>query len=185
MKKYRFNEAAEIALIAWVKTALPGFNVEWTMQDAYGSTRGRLPQLPYATLHIPGPIRKTGKADKTYKEQDTWTVTKRRTFILSINLYCVTGPLDYMTQLTDSLDNDTISEQLRVAGLAFWTHTDPVDISELMETKHELRSTADFTFAIAKEFNVKPGEVQEIGIEGTLKNNKGETKVTTIEKIEQ
>jgi len=156
MGAYRLDEIKELAIYTWVST-VTGITTIW---DKPNATR---PALPYATLNIlsrsPGSV---GKADEIYKSADTFTYNFRKTITLSCNIYANNAYLALMETLINSLELETYRAGLRIAGFAIWGNSDPVDVSQLLDTKFEPRVSTDFFFSYNKEVDDEIGEIRKV-----------------------
>ncbi len=158
---YRLNEVKELAIYTWVSSIL-GISAIWDKPDA------PRPPLLYATLNISAGPREIGKPDERYKTIDIVNYTFRKVMTLTVNVYADNAHLAYMEKLTNSLALPTVQYALRAAGLAIWGHTDPLDISRLLDTKHEPRATVDVFLAYAIEADDTPGEIRKVSTAGTI-----------------
>lgn len=168
MSRYRLYEEAENAIVNWIKAVLPRkLNaVFWDMQDVVESTHSKQPRLPYVVLSLGAPER-VGYGDKVYTSQDVYTYTFRKKCNLTINVFAKDKHLEMIESLINSLDLDSKRSILRKAGVAVWTNEPPVDISELVTTKHEYRAAVDLTVSYGKEHEETVGEINTVNYEGT------------------
>jgi len=170
---HRMNQAKEEALVAWAKAGFgAGVPVIWDKQDALASGLGPRRDeitLPYATLgFLTPPIRVGLGVDHAYKELDTWTITHKKQFTLTVKVFAKEEHLQLVQNLIDSLDLPTKQLVLQDAGLSYWGNEAPVDLSELLDTKHQLIAACDFLFAFKQETDDEIGEVQSVVGEGTF-----------------
>lgn len=160
----RISTEHEDAIHEWASAVLTGMAVIW------GSEDGKRPSPSFATLNIisgPTPI---GKADEEYVEEDTYTYTIRKVFTLSVQTY---GPdaLIRCNDIVDSLMLPTKLALLQDAGFGVWGNSEPIDITEFMDTKHEGRAVVDIILAYAVQITDAPGEIQYVGIEGEINDH--------------
>lgn len=165
MNQYRIDEDKEKALIKWVYDATD-ITTYWARQDVAGSRRGKLQDKPFCTLDILS-IQSIDRADKIYKTTDTWELVTRKILTVTLNIYAQNKHFYYMDNVIDALNKESVLTDLRIAGLSYWSHTSPVDISELIETRHELRVTMDVVFSYAKVYEDEIGEIQTVKLEKT------------------
>ena len=158
---YRLNESQETAIYTWISTILSGLTIIW---DKPNQPR---PALPYATMNISQGSRSVGKPDQIWKETDTYTQLARKVMTLTVNIYALNAYLYYMETLINSLSLSSIQTILRVAGMASWGHSDPVDVSQLLDTKFEPRVSVDFFLSYATETDVEAGEIHKVTYTGS------------------
>jgi len=158
---YRLNTAKETAIYTWISTILSGLTIIW---DKPNQPR---PTLPYATMNISQGSRSIGGADQVYKEEDTFTQIQRKVLTLTVNIYALNAYLAYMETLINSVALSSIQTILRVAGFASWGHSDPVDVSQLLDTKFEPRVSADFFLSYVSETDDEAGEIHKVTYTGS------------------
>ncbi len=162
MGAYRIDESKELVLCNWVSSTL-GITTIW---DRPGKDR---PVLPYATLNFLGGSRSEGSPEEIYKTDDTFTYPARKVITFSVQIFAENGYLEYADDLINSLELPTVQDSLRVAGFAIRGHSDPLDISRLLDTKFEMRVAVDIFLAYEKDIDDIPGEIRRVSItEGTL-----------------
>lgn len=155
----------EKALIAWVEDAL-NIKALWFMDDAFkGNTRSKRLPLPYVTLNITS-LKGIGGPDRTPGSGvGEFDIKRHKEFTLSINIYADNNHLGLMETLEESLDYESVNAAFRAVNLAHLRTGDPLDTSELLETKNEFRVTMDAFFGYAKTTTDTPGEIDKAEIE--------------------
>ncbi|HUU40704.1 MAG TPA: hypothetical protein VMW42_07180 [Desulfatiglandales bacterium] len=165
MGAYRLDETKELALYNWVSTTL-GITTIWDKPNNKASDR---PALPYATLNFLGGSRSEGPSEEIYKSDDTFTYPIRKVLTFSVQIFAENGYLEYADDLINSLSLPTIQDSLRVSGFAIRGHSDPLDISRLLDTKFEMRVAVDIFLAYEKDVDDVLGEIRRVSItEGSL-----------------
>lgn len=170
MGQYRLDETKEKAMFDFI-VAASGFDngkVIWDKQDVAGSRKAVKPALDYITLNISAGPSSQGTPETVYKELDTYEMPFRRAFTLTINVYSNLGWLKTLSQIKDSQYLDSKRSILRVAGISILDTGDILDISELLDTKHEGRATVDFFMSDCVTREDVPGEIQKVNITGTV-----------------
>ena len=183
----RLNETFENAIYEFV-ASITGVDVIWDKQDALGSQKGKKPKLPYMTLNISAGPNKVSGSSEEYKivegtgVTDTFTYKHVKTFTLTINSHAKNGHLTLIGDIESGLDLPTKQVILRAAGLSVWNVGDPVDISVLQNTSHELRASIDIEMSYGVEIDDLPGEIQTVDIDGTLTSDAGTEHTVNINK---
>jgi len=154
---YWLDEAKELALYNWVSSKL-GIATIWDKSNA------PRPALPYATLNFSSGVRSEGNPEELYKGLDTFSYPLRKIITLTVQVFAENAHLAYIDSLINSLAMPTVQDSIRAAGFAIRGHSDPMDISRLLDTKFELRAAVDFFFAYAIEADDIPGEIQYVTI---------------------
>jgi hypothetical protein len=165
--QYRFNETIEDALWQFVQNT-SGITTIWDKQDVYGVNKAKRPVPPFVTLNIiSGPIP-IGYADFIYKSGDKYTMRIRKKFTLSVNVYTLNNHMGISTSIWTALQDENVLIGLRTHGLSYLPTKEGVrDISQLLETGHELRANIDLVFSYCEVTEVEPGYVKKITIEKT------------------
>jgi len=166
MGDYRLNEAKELAIDTWISTILSGLTIIWDKPKVNKLNVIR-PSLPYATMNISQGSRSIGKPDQIWKETDIYTQLARKVMTLTVNIYALNAYLYYMEKLINSLSLSSVQTILRVAGMASWGHSGPVDVSQLLDTQFEPRVSADFFLAYATETDDEAGEIHKVTYESS------------------
>ncbi|MEW5803914.1 MAG: hypothetical protein AB1847_17605, partial [bacterium] len=164
---YRLDEAKETAIYQWISSVL---KIE-TIWDKPNALR---PALPYATMNISLGSRSTGAPEEIYKALDTFTYPNRKVMTLTVNIYADNAYLAYMEKLINSINLPSVQDKLYAAGMAVWDHSDPVDISTLLDTKYEYRVSIDIFIAYAVDADDTPGEIQRVSIDGAVNDTGGD-----------
>lgn len=179
----RINEDLENALYDFLASICSKFTVIWDKQDSQGSQKGIKPEGPYLTMNIISGPSKIGGSSETYKELDTFTYSHTFTFTLSIQSFAQNGHLEVLQDILSGTVLPTKLAILRKVGLAIWILGDPVDISSLRNTGHEMRGSLDIDFAYSVEIDDQPGEIQTVDIDGTLTSDSGTHEVNINKSI--
>lgn len=167
----RLNSSYEDAIVQWAYAVL-GIPVMWDFQDAPSTGRGprrKQIKLPYATVgYVVGPRSSSFQYDLSYKEATTFTYKFYKDFTIAINIYAKESHMSLMESLINSVHLPTKKAVLREAGLSFWGNTDPLDLSELLDTKSQLRVVSDFDFAYRTDVEDATGLIEVVNIDGEL-----------------
>lgn len=159
---YFLNQAQEDAIHDWIATAT-GFDNEkviWGFQDAVR------PGPPFLSLSISSGPQKMGTPPIAYKELDTFKFRFQKTFTLTVNIFALDVHLKVLNNLLNAIDLPTHRETMRNAGLAIYGNSPPFDLTDLVETDHELRWTVDFFLAYGEDVEDAPGEIQTVRFKG-------------------
>ena len=157
MSAYRLNEAKELAIYNWASLVL-GITTIWDKPNA------PRPALPYATLNFSGGGRSEGAPEEIYKTTDTFTYPLRKVITLTVQIFAENSHLAYADTLVNSLSKPTVQDFLRSVGMAIRGHSDPMDISRLLDTKFELRAGIDIFLAYEQDIDDVTGEIQKVSI---------------------
>jgi hypothetical protein len=165
MAQYRLDEAIEKGIFDFI-IAATGFDnnkVIWDKQDVAAPRNAVKPALPYITLNISSGPSSLGGPELRYKELDTFTLPMRKAFTLTCNVFSNLGWLEIAQQIVDGLEVPSIREKLRLADISQnGVHGDILDISELLDTKHEGRAAVDLFLAYTKSIDDVAGEIQKV-----------------------
>lgn len=165
--QYRFSEAIEDALWKFVSDTT-GKTTIWDKQDVYGVNKAKRPTPPFVTLNIISGPTPVGYADFIYKSGDKYTERIRKKFTLSVNVYALNNHMGIATSIWTALQDENVLLGLRRSGISYWPNNDGVrDISQLLETGHELRANIDLVFSYCEVTEVEPGYVKKVTIEKT------------------
>lgn len=185
----RINKTLERGLTDFLESVCSKFTVAWNMQDSQGSQKGIKPPLPYLTMNIISGPSKVGRATEVAAVDDdgdpivdTFTYKQTFMFTLSIQSFAQKGHLSVLQDIQSAEDLPTKMAILQNVGLAIWVMGEPIDISALRNTGHEMRGSLDIDFAFAIELNDQPGEIQTVDIDGTLTTAAGTEHETNINK---
>lgn len=141
-QKYRFDRDIELAIYDWVSKE-SGITTIWDKPDQ------PRPKLPYITLNIISGPNKIGTDEIKY-EENKFKINGRRFFTLSIQAFGERA-LETMSNLQSSIEKPTVREKLRSAGLAIWNEPNVLDLTTLLETDFEQRSSMDVMFGITRQ----------------------------------
>ena len=141
----------------------PSEKVIWDKQDIVAARSAVKPALDYITLNISAGPRSLGSPEIIYKELDTFTLPMRRAFTLTINVFANEGWLEKAQEIVEALELPTKRDKLRLAGISqIGLHGDVLDVSALLDTKHEGRASVDLFLAYTKEIDDEMGEIQKV-----------------------
>lgn len=133
-----------------------------TIWDKPGQPR---PSLPYATLNL-SPSRDICKADISHFSDDTYEYLFRKEATLSISIYDIDNSFARIQQLINKLNTPAIQAMLRQGDIAYLYSSPPLDLSLLLETTFENRSTVDIFLSYAVSLNENVQEVHSVTYEG-------------------
>lgn len=174
MGQYRLDEAKEKACWDFVVGATsildPDKKVIWDKQDIVAPRNAKKPALEYITLNISAGPSLIGAPEFKHKGvDDTFTYNMRKQFILTINVYANEGWLRLAEEIREALYLPTKRAILRQGGLAQDGEPSPVlDISALLDTKHEGRATFDLPLAYNDEVDDVTGEIRKVVMQATM-----------------
>ena len=170
MGQYRLDETKEKAIFDFIVAAsgLAGAGqVIWDKQDVAGPRKAVKPSLDYITMNISAGPSSLGVPELVYKELDTYERPFRRAFTLTVNVYSNLGWISLASKIADSKDLDSKRAILRLAGISILNHGDILDISELLDTKHEGRATVDLFLSDCVVRDDITGEIHDVALKGT------------------
>jgi hypothetical protein len=170
MGQYRLDETKEKAIFDFIISA-SGFannKVLWDKQDVAGPRKAVKPSLPYITLNISGGPSLQGTPELNHKELDTFERPFRRAFTVTVNVFTNLGWLAEASKIADAKELDTKRAILTAGGVSILNAGDALDISALLDTKHEGRATVDLFMSDCIVREDVPGEVETTEITGTV-----------------
>jgi len=153
----RLSTTQENGLHAWIKAILTDVMVIWENED------GDRPDIPFVSLDIIAGPRSTGPAEERWAAEDTYRYPMRKRATLSVSIFA-TNALVMASTIENALQLPTHQARLRQAGFAVWGNEPPMDITALMDTKHEPRAVIDIFIAWADEATDAPGEIRSVGV---------------------
>ena len=173
MGQHRLDETREEGIfdfvVASTSIATPESKVIWNLQDVAGGRKAVKPDLPYITMNISSGPNLIHTPEGNWKEQDIFTKSFRYFFTLTINVFANENWLGLAQEILEGLDLETKKSILRLAGIAqAGTPSDIVDISELLDTKHEGRASFDMFLGYTREVDDATGEIKKVDITGTI-----------------
>ena len=173
MGQHRLDETKEKACWDFVVGATSISNADkkviWDKQDIVAPRNAKKPALPYITLNISAGPALVAAPEFNYKEDDTFTYNMRKQFTLTINVFANEGWLKLAQEIKEALHLPTKRGILRQAGLAQdGIPSDVLDVSALLDTKHEGRATFDLPLAYNEEVDDVSGEIRKVEIESTV-----------------
>lgn len=182
MSQIRIEKTFEDAIYDYMAAVLDasfGANVVpviWDKQiaDSENNPNPKRPPLPYVTLNISTPPFKEGDSEIKYKELDTYTLPMRKAFTVTASVYAKAeipggfGYYDVMVAITDGLELESFKSILRKAGLAIRGSENPIDLTALLETVFEFRSSVDIFLAYAKPVDDITGQIDKVGMTGEI-----------------
>ena len=181
MAQYRLDEVKEEAIFDFI-VAASGFDegqVIWDKQDVAGPRKAVKPDLDFITMNISAGPSSQGTPELKYKELDTFELPFRRNFTLTINVISNLGWLSDAQKIADSKDLESKVSILRLAGISVLSAGDVLDISELLDTKHEGRATVDFFLSDCVTREDISGEIHKVGLTGTVGDFETEQTIET------
>lgn len=166
--KYRISAMAERAIQDWATHAVSCGDGYWGGSVIWDKPSEDRPNKPYITLNFPaGPIP-LGGPDKNYHSLDTWAYTYRKAITLSLSVCANNAYMYYMNKILDSFYKECCYKYLRQAGLAYWRHYGPFDLSTLIDAEFEFRVNVDIVFSFGHVEYVKTGEIHKVKINDWL-----------------
>ena len=164
----RLNTAKEKAIYDYVVAAsgLAAGNVIWDKQDI-ASVRPERPAYPFATLNISA-MSYIGAPEAAYKTTDKYEYTIRRAITISVNVFALSGWLDYVNKIAYGLELPTKQSILQAAGLAIHGHGQITDISSFLDTQHEGRGLVELSLSYGEVIEETTGEISEVDGTGTV-----------------
>ena len=170
MGNFRLSEASEKTIKDFIiaSSEFLANKVIWDKQSIFGATKAKKPELPYITLNVSGGPSSQGTPEVNYKELDTYETTFRRAFTVTVNVYSNLGWLSDAQKIADSIHLDGKRAILTSAGVSVLDAGPVLDISELLDTKFEGRSTVDLFMSDCVVREEVIGEVAKVGITGTI-----------------
>lgn len=158
----RLDYTKEYAIWQWAQTVLgDDFTVIW---DKPNNPR---PSLPYITLKL-SPGRKICNRDVEYIERDTYRYNFKKAITLTVNIFADDNHLKHCENLIDSLEIPNYQTILRQGGLAIWNNSNPIDISELINTDFEGRAEFELILSYNESKIVDITEIDHVSYVGTL-----------------
>ena len=152
----RLNATIENAIIAWISNAT-GLTAVWDKQ------RAPRPTLPYALVNLLPPQEEVGMiAERKRSSEDNFTVFYRFLLPVSVNII---GNANYFTmanELVISLQDDTVREDLKTAGLYIRNFSEARDLTALLDSDYEFRVQRDFNFGFTTESNIIATEMRTV-----------------------
>lgn len=131
------------------------------------------PTVPYVSLYLNSIV--AINQDWTESRADSLgTVDMKgdRQFTLQVQGYGG-DPLTVLENIRTSLQKQTVLDNLRANGIAFYQSLTIGDITELVDSQFERRAQLDILFGIAQIYTDTPGYFDEVEIEGTVENQIG------------
>ena len=125
------------------------------------------PTLPYGTFKIQS-MHLDGEPYE-YKDTDTITYLYKGSMVIRVNVYADSEYLNYMYKIKGSVHQRYIKELLVADGLFYRTQTDCIDLTDLVDSKRELRCQTEFTFGFAVNVEEDVDYVQRVS--GTIFGN--------------
>jgi hypothetical protein len=129
------------------------------------------------TLNISTLPSKEGNAEMTYKSLDTFSFPMRKAFVVSVNVYAnekistLVGDKGYynvIESIINASELETYRSILRQAGISYRNNSEPVDLSELLESIYEFRASTDLFMAYIKVVNDVVGQIDKVNLKGTV-----------------
>lgn len=137
------------------------------------------PEKPYMSFKILSPGIKWGDDSPHGSDGPVVNVGGQRSMAVSFHSYGNDRDEAYglMSLWQACLDQRTTQEKLRKAGIAVWTIQTLADASELLNTGWEGRAQMDAQFGIASNLSEDQGEIDSVGLEGSIDTDKEVVKI--------
>jgi hypothetical protein len=137
------------------------------------------PTNPYMSFKITTPGAKSGDDSVQWISGSKFNVGGQREMTVSFHCYGTSHEeaYNYMTLWQGSLELKTIQQLLRKSGIAVWIIGAVADLSQLLNTGYEGRSQMDVQFGLASNLTDDPGEIDTVGIQGTVETDSGTVSV--------
>lgn len=161
---FRFSVQAELAIYDWMVHTMNCDGTDWGATVIWDKPNKTRPQKPYITLNITNGPTSIDTVDIAYVSTDTYAYTYRKIITLTINVFSDNGYLYHINKILNSFTKECCYSHLRDAGLAYWTHSGPSDISELLDSEFEFRATADVVLSFGHTETVTSGEMHKVKI---------------------
>lgn len=175
----RLIKELEDAIYDWIVSAIANTSITqvvWDKQDTQEPGVNVRPPLPYVLLNIiSGPVN-VGSPTFKRKSEDIFTYSFTKTFVLSVQVYATESHLDVMSIILDAVELPSQISILNKGNLSIISTTEPVDISQFLETVNEFRVGVDMIMAYGSETDDTIGEIQQVAIDGAV----GDFEVTNI-----
>lgn len=185
MSQIRVDKNIEKAIYDFFNAVLesdfgPGtIPVMWDKQiaDSRNNQSPKRPNSPFFTLNISTPPMKEGNAEIIYKGLDTFSFPFRKAFTVSGNIYSPAefdtplgkrGYFNVIESVTNAIELESFRSILRQAGISAREVSAPVDLSELLESVFEFRSSVDFFMAYSKVVDDVIGQIDKVNVKGTV-----------------
>ena len=171
---HRLDETKEKAcwdyVVGATSIATANKKVIWDKQDVVASRNAKKPALPYITLNISAGPTLIGAPEFRHKGvDDTFVYNMRKGFTLTVNVFANEGWLNLAKEIREALYLPTKRAVLRQGGLAQdGIPSDVLDVSALLDTKHEGRATFDLPLAYNEEVDDVSGEIRKVIMESTI-----------------
>lgn len=149
-------------LYDWVKARV-GSSIEVIFEDPNAPR----PQPPYISLRaLTGSVKIGGRDDARYEDGVMKTQGQRR-FTLQVKAF---GELshDRLADIRDSVDQDSVIQQLEAVGLAIQDEGDVADISLEIETGIEERASVDFQVGFTSSVEEEVDEIEDVELENLI-----------------
>lgn len=141
------------------------------------------PKKPYMGYKMTTPSARVGGDDDHRIVPDDagepttkWNSGGQRRMTVSFHAYGRTHEeaYNYMALWQAALDQFTVQEQLRRAGVAVWIIGNVADLSALLNTGYEGRAQMDVQFGIASNLVEDLSEIVEAPVEATINTDSGD-----------
>lgn len=151
----------EDALVAWIQAIHEDATPIWANQD------GHRPGLPFVELDIISGPRNIGPAEEIYKEEDTFTYGIRKIATLNVQVFAADAMVR-IGAIESAIELPGKMAVLQNAGIAVHGIEGVRDITELLDTAHEPRATADIVISWPEPVDDTPGEIRSVHVTGTV-----------------
>lgn len=103
-----------------------------------------------------------------------------RQFTLQIQAYGGSDPLTVLENVRSSLQKQSVLDTLRVNGIAFYSSSDIIDITDLIDSRYEKRASMDILFSVGQTYTDNTGYFDHTLIEQTIENVDGSIIINAI-----
>lgn len=159
----------KLNLYQWAVTVVP-----MGMPVIFFEPNAPRPTVPYVSLYLNSIV--SVNQDWTEAEADsTGTVDMKgdRQFTLQVQGYGG-DPLTVLENIRTSLQKQTVLDNLRANGIAFYQSLNIADITDLVDSLFERRAQLDILFGIAQIYTDTPGYFDEIEVQEVIENQLGD-----------
>lgn len=165
-------ERIQDAIYNWIQIQVEGVievdHIIWRQQSE------PLPGRPCVTMKITDGPRPLGSTESEWVTTDKkLAIGGQRVMTVSIQVFGNTKihrPMAYQLacDLNDSLNRETVRQELNAAGIGVQKRGDPVNISALEETEYEERAQFDVVLCVAQNILDEPGTIEHVNIESAI-----------------
>lgn len=168
-------------LYNWAVSVLPA-----GMPVIFWEPNAPRPTVSYATLYLSS-ILATGQ-DWTENEADANGIVDMkgdRQFTLSFQVYGGPSPLTVLENVRSSLQKQTVLDTLRANGIVFFQSLNILDITDLIDSRWEMRASMDILFGIGQTYTDNPGYFDHMIVQEIINDVDGSVVINTTFPIPQ